>query len=124
MKNSIIVALALFVSTSVAQAQEKPRMVSVDNDPREHCLMATGADWARLGIDQEQILRVNAIQSTCMQDCVAAREAGSGITSVVDRHIAELRTVLTPGQFASWDTWCSEKIRTKSTSKKSDQPAQ
>ena len=79
-------------------------------DPREKCLMATGADWARLGVDQQQILRVNAIQSTCLQDCVAARESGSDISGVLDRHIADLRTVLGPEQFAKWEEWCKGKI--------------
>lgn len=113
MKNSIITALALILSCVSVQAQEKSTTLSSDTDPREQCLMATGADWARLGIDQEQILSVNSIQSTCMQDCVAAREAGSGITSVMDRHIAELRKVLTPEQFDSWDKWCSDKLMSK-----------
>lgn len=113
MKNSIITALAIFLSSVAVQAQEKTTTLSSNTDPREQCLMATGADWARLGIDQEQILSVNAIQSTCMQDCVAARDAGSGITSVVDRHIAELRKVLTPEQFDSWDRWCSDKLSTR-----------
>jgi len=126
MRTSIITALALYFSCMTLQAQQKTTMVSSDpaKDPREHCLMATGADWARLGIDQEQILRVNTIQATCMQDCVAARESGQGITSVMDRHIAELRTVLTPDQFESWNKWCNEKISTKATPQKSAQPVQ
>jgi len=118
MKNSIIAALALFLSSITVHAQEKTTTLSYNTDPREQCLMATGADWARLGIHQEQILSVNAIQSTCMQDCVAAREAGSGITSVMDRHIAELRKVLTPEQFDSWDKWCSSKLSPKAVPSK------
>lgn len=78
-------------------------------DPREQCLMATGADWARLGIDGDQILRVNAIQSECLQDCVAAKERGTGISAVLDRHVATLRTVLSPDQFRQWSAWCQEK---------------
>jgi len=90
-----------------------PTAPAANADPREECLMATGADWARLMIDQEQIMRVNAIQNTCLENCTAAKERGGDVKSVIDGHIAELRTVLTPDQFQKWSEWCAEKIGTK-----------
>ncbi len=105
--NLTIIAACLFASGALAQ---DAATTTSTGDPREQCLMATGADWARLGITQEQILRVNAIQSLCLQNCVAAKESGTGTSAVLDRHIAELRGVLTPEQFGSWKEWCAEKV--------------
>jgi len=109
-KTLLSIILLSFLSVGAfAQSTAKVAKAEKAHDPREKCLMATGADWARLGIDQSQIMRVNAIQSTCMQDCVAAKESGSDLRSVIDRHIADLRTVLSPDQFAQWEDWCKGK---------------
>ena len=105
----ITTTTALFFALG-AKAQDAGSKATAVSDPREQCLMATGADWARLGISQDQILRVNEIQSLCLQDCVAAKGSGAGTSAVLDRHIAELRGVLTPEQFGSWKEWCAEKV--------------
>jgi len=108
MKKTIITILVACVLPAGLAAQEtKPVAMQ---DPREHCLMATGIDWARLGVDGDQVLLVNAIQSECLQDCVAAKESGGGrLPAVLDRHIAELRKVLSAEQFAQWSKWCHER---------------
>jgi hypothetical protein len=111
MKSSRAILFVLACYSVVAQAQVSTRATHSQKDPREQCLMATGADWAGLGLDQDQILQVNSIQATCMKDCEAAREKESGITSVMDRHIAELRKVLTPQQYQQWDAWCTKEMR-------------
>lgn len=107
--------MILFTATLMMTASygQGPTAPAAGADPREECLMATGADWARLMIDQDQIMRVNAIQNTCLQDCTAAKESGGDVKAVMDRHIAELRTVLTPDQFQRWSEWCAEKIGSK-----------
>jgi hypothetical protein len=106
----IFITAGLFAFGAYGQEGMTTSELMEQKDPREQCLMATGADWARLGVDQEQIMRVNAIQSNCLQDCVAAREGSGNISAVMDRHIDELRRSLTPEQFEMWSTWCNEKI--------------
>ncbi|MEI2420648.1 hypothetical protein V6O07_10275, partial [Arthrospira platensis SPKY2] len=66
MKNAMF-TLLLMTFAAGAFAQAATASASKASDPRENCLMATGADWARLGIDADQIMRVNAIQSECLQ---------------------------------------------------------
>lgn len=107
--------MILFTATLMMTATygQGPTAPAAGSDPREECLMATGADWARLMIDQDQIMQVNAIQSTCLQDCAAAKEHGGDVKAVMDRHIAELRTVLTPEQYQRWSEWCAGKIGPK-----------
>lgn len=110
MKNLSVLLLFLTSYTLDMQAQDPVGTSSKNKDPREQCLMATGADWGHLGIGQEQILGINSIQATCMKDCEVARGSDTDVTSVMDRHIAELRKVLTPEQFNEWDAWCKNEV--------------
>jgi hypothetical protein len=106
----IMITACLFAFGAFGQEGKTVSELMKEKDPREQCLMATGADWARLGVDQEQIMRVNAIQSSCLQDCVAAREGAGDVSAVMDRHIEELRRSLSPEQFEKWSKWCNNKI--------------
>jgi hypothetical protein len=106
-KMIITISTCLIAVGAIAQADTTRTYTS--GDPREQCLMATGGDWGKLGLTQEQIRAVNEIQSTCMQDCVAAKEGGANVSAVLDRHVAQLRKVLDPEQFERWTAWCAEK---------------
>lgn len=102
----ITISTCLFAMGAMAQADST--RTSTSGDPREQCLMATGGDWGKLGLTQEQIMAVNEIQSACVENCATAKESGAHNSAVVDQHIAELRKVLDPEQFEQWTAWCGE----------------
>ena len=109
----IILSLAVAVlGTAGTYAQgDSKTTTSVVTTPSAHhdCIMADEAAWTSLGLNTEQIKRVQLIQERCKKDCEAmAKEKGSHDQAAMDKHEKEIQTVLTKEQYAAWQKWCTE----------------
>jgi hypothetical protein len=99
----------------LAYAQTPDGQPPVPSDPlAQECLIAADASvWTAIGLNDEQMERVKAIQGTCRTDCMATKENGAQDApvskAIVEKHEQEVKQVLTPDQWAKWQAWCRER---------------
>jgi hypothetical protein len=112
MKTSpIILSLALIASASVS-AQSTPQMKS---SPEHTCMMETTAsDWKTIGLDADQLAKVQDIQSMCKKECASVKADKTGTVDLdhqaaMAKHTADVKSTLSPEQYDKWVAWCSQR---------------
>ena len=120
---TVIFAAAMLISTSAnAQTKVEPSAEQatkpMKSSPEHSCLMETDlAAWKTLGLNDDQLTKVQVIQTTCKKECEAAKasaldeKAAMEHTASMERHTAELKEVLTPEQHTKWVDWCSDRTK-------------
>ena len=106
-------AAALCIGMFGAQAQTtptkmapSPKPAAAMAHPAHNCMMASDNDWASLKLSAEQTTKVKAIQAECMKECGAMMKTDPKMATMMDKHEARVKEVLTPEQYASWMKWC------------------
>lgn len=111
----ILTAAALCIGIFGAQAQSAPAkpvntvkpVVTTPAHPTHNCMMATDKDWASLKLTPDQTTKVKAIQEECMKSCGATMKTDPKMSTMMDKHEAQVKAVLTPEQYGNWMKWCA-----------------
>ncbi len=103
--------LVLFTCSGVAAQQG-----TTGTQEKHHCIMADRAVWTDLGLNEDQLARVQTIQANCDREYKANIRDTEMAAGSVSRHTDEIRSVLTPEQYAAWSEWCSSKKSLPKTS--------
>lgn len=109
MKTIIIpAALALFSLAIVPSSSFAASLTPGGDD----CLKKTDRSaLSSLGLSADQIGKVEAIKATHERECAAMTEkkvTDAEATAMQDKHLAEVKEVLTADQYASWMKWCAQ----------------
>lgn len=105
MKNLICaVGLVLFACSGAAAQQG-----TTGTQEKHQCIMADRAVWTDLGLNEDQLARVQTIQANCDREYKANIRDTEMVAGSVSRHTNEIRNVLTPEQYAAWSEWCSSR---------------
>lgn len=115
----ILTAAALCIGMFGAQAQNAPAkpvntltpVATTPAHPAHNCMMASDKDWASLKLTAAQTGRVKAIQAACMKDCGARMKTDPKMSAMMDKHEAEVKTVLTADQYTQWMKWCAAQVQ-------------
>jgi hypothetical protein len=116
MKLPIAFAIALLSGVG-AFAQSTPAQVKsqqpMSGTSEHQCMMETDETaWASLELNDEQLGKVQAAQTTCKSECAkmmkdgASAETKATHQAQMDRHMATIKETLTKDQYAKWQTWC------------------
>lgn len=108
MKTYILLAsLALFGATNATAQSSSDTAEPVAT---HECIMASdAAALTSLGLSPEQIVKVAEVQDVCQKECdTAMKERTIGTPDEMDKHVAQVKALLTPQQFTSWLEWCGK----------------
>lgn len=109
----LITAVALCLGLSNVQAQTTPepspatKPAAAPAHAAHNCMTATDKDWTSLGLTAEQTTKVQSIQAECMKACGAMMKSDPKMGKMMDKHEADVKAVLTTGQYDSWMKWCA-----------------
>ncbi|MEO8067837.1 MAG: hypothetical protein ABI599_09115 [Flavobacteriales bacterium] len=108
----ILILLALLVASATCATAQTP--VPDQKDLGSACILATDATvWASLGLSEEQLKKVQSIQTQCKTDCVTGQESGEVAPELagaaLKRHEEDVEKILTEEQYNKWMKWCSER---------------
>jgi hypothetical protein len=97
-------------STTGQEKTQQPMSASSEHQ----CMMETDEiAWASLELNDDQLAKVQAAQTTCKSECAkmmkdgASAETKATHQAQMDRHMATIKETLTKDQYAKWQTWCA-----------------
>lgn len=71
------------------------------------CLMqADASTWKTLGLNPDQIKRMDDIKARHEKECMAMGEAEKTMDAAKCKHEDEVKAVLTSAQYTRWQEWC------------------
>ena len=126
MKLPIAFAIALLSGVG-AFAQSTPdqgtMQQSMSGTSEHQCMMETDEiAWASLELNDDQLAKVQAAQTTCKSECAkmmkdgASAETKATHQAQMDRHMTSIKETLTKEQYTKWQNWCASRT-VKSTNK-------
>jgi hypothetical protein len=103
---------AALLSTLVQATAQEPQ--PVDPGPTGTCFVETDDQtWQALGLTDDQLAKVKAMQTACKTDCAVTPETKgtdadiSG--AVLKRYNEQLQALMNPEQYARWMKWCADR---------------
>lgn len=105
MRTILLTCAFALLTSATAFAQEKATTTKPVQSEKHACIMAQADTWTDLGLDQDQVTKVKAIQASCKKEHDAATAAGTKYEGAA-KHENELKAVLTPEQYTKWSQWC------------------
>ncbi len=126
----LLIAAAMSTGLFAAQAQTAPAKpvttrpqsaTPVATHPAHNCMMADEKVWATFKLNADQTAKVKSIQAVCMKECASKMKTDPALTKLMDKHEAQVKTILTSAQYDSWMKWCSTQVTPVSTVKPVDQ---
>lgn len=114
----VMFAVAMCIGMVSAQAQTDSKMDNKMSHPAHNCMMASDKDWASLNLTPEQTTKVKAIQAECAKECAGKMKEDPKMAMAMDKHEAEVKSVLNADQYDKWMKWCASQPASSSMEKK------